>query len=100
MEKAKLDIPAPIEPESTGSLPLKKSTRELQQNPESTQASVDARAPTPPPAVPAPVVSALEIDESSPSRERDAFDDIIDESKAMSHLVRNRPAFPGASNYC
>ena len=98
VEKAKPDTPAPIEPEPTGSLPLKKSTREQLQNPESTQDSVAERAPTPQPAVTAADTSAMEIDESSPSRERDAFDDIIDESKAMSHLVRNRPAFQRGGN--
>ena len=78
------------------SLPLKPSRREIQSSPERTQVSPEviqhAEAPTSEPVETVDVVEEEPLDNAdieTETRERDVLDDIIDESKATSHLVRN-----------
>ncbi|OQE17198.1 hypothetical protein PENSTE_c021G07664 [Penicillium steckii] len=75
------------------SLPLKPSRREIQSSPERTQVSPEviqhAEAPTSEPVETVDVVEEEPLDNAdieTETRERDVLDDIIDESKATSHL--------------
>ncbi|KAJ5714015.1 uncharacterized protein N7483_011196 [Penicillium malachiteum] len=77
-EKANPTTCAELEPETPASLPVKKSKRELEQSQESSQKSTVENDLVAPSAAP-----AQEIDQSATSRERDALDDLIDESRAI-----------------
>lgn len=88
--------PAPaVEQKTPDSLPLKPSRREKQNSPEpspeASQRSTEGNAPTGLPTTETVDSTSLQdanADIEASSRERDALDDIIDESKATSHLVR------------
>jgi len=83
-----------VEQKIPDSLPLKPSRREMQLSPERSQVSSEevrfAETPMLEPMETAEIVEkepSNNVDIDTVSRERDALDDIIDESKATSHLV-------------
>lgn len=86
--------PAPaVEQKRADSLPLKRPRREKEMSPERLQSPSKEHVSTRPP-IPEPVDETVDSEppqdaeiETEP-RERDALDDIINESKATSHLVR------------
>ncbi|KAJ5740662.1 hypothetical protein N7493_000534 [Penicillium malachiteum] len=80
-EKVQPTSCAEPEPEPAASLPVKKSKRELEQNQEASQTSTVENH-----LVALSAAPAQEIEQSGTSRERDALDDLIDESRAINHL--------------
>lgn len=93
-----LDKPATsvaAEPVPADSLPLKPSRRARQMSPETSQSPETSRsntetAPIEPLALKlAPSQPASETEHNANTCERDSLDDVIDEAKAASHLVRN-----------
>ena len=78
--------PAVAEPRSADTLQLKLSKREQQQQstqPSQSQPETSATATLPV----SEVVVGEPIPDAASTRERDALDDIIDEAKAVQHLV-------------
>ncbi|KAJ6036316.1 hypothetical protein N7540_000595 [Penicillium herquei] len=85
-EKAKPTTCAEREPDFPASLPVKKSKREQDQNQESSQRSTVENDVVAPSAAP-----TQEIDQNATRRERDALDDLIDESRMINHLPLGSP---------
>lgn len=77
------------QPIHTDSLPLKLSRRTRQKSPETSQSNNETAPVEPPPSQP-----AQETEDGADTRERDSLDDIIDETKAVRHLVRNSQKLP------
>lgn len=94
---------SPVAEPAPDSLPLKQSRREKNQSPERCLSPVEEPTPNPlpndfPETVPESILNtvisppaheaATEEARETGNRERDALDDIIDEAKATSHLVK------------
>jgi len=79
--------PKASEPTLTNSLPLKQSKRAQEQGQESTPHSDEDKIPNAPASTVPPSELEQDIACGVEIRERDALDDVIDDTKAISHLV-------------
>jgi DNA polymerase IV len=93
-EKKTPVAPEEPEPASSNSLPLKQSKRAQEQDQGSTQRSHEDSFPVALPAsIALPSEPVQNIIRHEETRERDALDDLIDDTRAISHLV-NTQVYP------